>query len=80
MGAPSSSVLSEIYLQLLEHTEFIIILKANNILGYFSYVHDILIAYNKVYRVFNSLVPLVKFNMEKNDNKISFLDITIQKK
>jgi hypothetical protein len=60
MGAPSSAFLSEIYLQLVEHTEFILILKQNNILGYFSFVHDILIAYNKVYRVFNSLVPLAK--------------------
>jgi hypothetical protein len=87
MGAPSSAVLPEIYLQLLEHTDFIKILIQNNILGYFRCVHDILIAYKKeitdiyiVYRAFNSLVPTVKFNMEtENDNKISFLYITIQR-
>jgi hypothetical protein len=47
MGAPSSAILFEIYLQHLKHTEIINILIQNNIFGYFRYVDDILIAHNK---------------------------------
>jgi hypothetical protein len=70
MGAPTSAILSEIYLQNLECTKIIKILTDNNILGYFRYVDDILIVYNddftdihKVYKTFNSLAPTIKFTM-----------------
>jgi hypothetical protein len=87
MGAPTSAILSEIYLQQLEHTMTVDILIQNNILGYFRYVDDILIVYNnqltdihKVYSDFNSLVSTIKFSMEtETDSKINFLDITTQK-
>jgi hypothetical protein len=46
VGAPTSSTLSEIYLQHVEHTAIHELLIRNNILGYFRYVGDILIAYN----------------------------------
>jgi hypothetical protein len=36
-GAPSSSVLSEIFLQYLESTQIIDVLISNSILGYFRY-------------------------------------------
>jgi hypothetical protein len=42
MGAPSSAILSEIYLQHLEHTKIIDIL-TQHIMGYFRYVDDILV-------------------------------------
>jgi hypothetical protein len=47
MGAPTSSVLSEIYLQHLENTEIYNLLIKHNIEGYFRYVDDILIIYNE---------------------------------
>jgi hypothetical protein len=87
MGAPTSAILSEIYLQHVEHTKIINILTQNNILGYFRYIDDILISYNcvytdiyKVFNPFNTLIPTIKFTMEREtDIKINFLNITIQK-
>jgi hypothetical protein len=87
MGAPTSAVLSEIYLQNLECNKITKILTDNNILGYFRYVDDILIVYNEnhtdiheVHTSFNNLAPTVRFTIEKEtDNKINFLDITISK-
>jgi hypothetical protein len=46
LGAPTSSILSEIYLRYVEHTKISKILIHHNILGYFRYVDDILIAFN----------------------------------
>ena len=46
MGATTSSILSEIYLQYIEHIEIHNILQQHNIIGYFRYVGDILIFYN----------------------------------
>jgi hypothetical protein len=87
MGAPTSAILSEIYLQNLECTKIIKVLTDNNVLGYFRYVDDILIVYNdtstdvqEVYRAFNSLTTTIRFTTEnETDNKIKFLDITIHK-
>jgi hypothetical protein len=87
MGAPSSSILSEVFLQYLESTQIIDVLTNNNIRGYFRYVDDILIIYNdditdidKVHGEFNNLAPTIKFSIEKeHNNKIDFLDITINK-
>jgi len=42
MGAPTSSILSELYTQHIEHTVFSPILRKCRILGYFRYVNDIL--------------------------------------
>jgi hypothetical protein len=87
MGAPSSALLSEIFLQHLEITEVYNILMQYRILGYFWYVDDILIVFNSditdihaVNRAFNTLAPSLKFTMELESNhKINFLDITIAK-
>jgi len=46
MGAPTSSVLSEIYLQFMENTKLYTILLQNNNLCYFRYVDGILIVHN----------------------------------
>jgi hypothetical protein len=43
MGAPTSSLFSEIYLQHLETTLIVDILLQYHIVGYFRYVDDILI-------------------------------------
>jgi hypothetical protein len=88
MGAPTSSVLPEIYLQFMEHTELYTILMQNNILGYFRYVDDISIIYNEtttnideLLDSFNNAFPTMTFTIEKEvDNSINFLDITIHKK
>ena len=86
MGAPTSSVLSEIYLQFMEHNKLYTILLQNNILGYIRYVDDILIVYNdsntdsdKLLVHSHNAIPTKIFSIEKeSDNCIKFLDITVQ--
>jgi hypothetical protein len=88
IGAPSSVVLSEVYLQHLEHTEIIKIITQHNILGYFRYVDDSLMVYDEnstdiheVHIAFNNLAPTIKYTIEtETDNNINFLDIAIQNK
>jgi hypothetical protein len=72
MGAPTSAILSEIYLQFLENYVRFNILKTHNIKGYFRYVDDILIIYNttesNIYDVlndFNQISP----NRRRNTTK-----------
>jgi len=87
MGAPTSSLLSEIVLQHMEHNAIYNILTLNNILGYFRYVDDILIVYNKshtnihkVHKEFNNINNDIQFTIEEEiNNSINFLDITIKK-
>jgi hypothetical protein len=45
-GAPSSSVLSELYLQFLEHNEILKIISDHKIINYARYVDDIIIIYD----------------------------------
>jgi hypothetical protein len=87
MGAPTSSILSEVYLQYMENTTICELLIKHKVEGYFRYVDNNLVMYkdNKtnIYRVledFNNLVPSMKFTLEKEqNNKNNFLDITITK-
>jgi hypothetical protein len=46
MGAPSSAILAEIFLQNNEHNEIYKILRKHKIEGYFRYVDDKLIIYD----------------------------------
>jgi hypothetical protein len=88
MGAPTSSVFSEIYLQYIENKKLYDILIEHHIQGYFRYVDGILIVYNEnktnihnVLDAFNNTVPNLKFTLEEEvNNKINFLDVTITKK
>ena len=71
MGPPTSSILSEIYLQYIQHTEMYNILQQHNIIGYFRYVDDILIVYNdkdmniqNVLEQFNNISPTLNFTIE----------------
>jgi hypothetical protein len=88
MGAPTSSIFSEIYLKYIENTKIIDILLEHHILGYVRYVDDVLILYKNdatsIYDVidtFNNIIPNIKFTMEDvKQNKINFLGITIAKK
>jgi len=87
MGSPTSSALSEIYLQFIENMKLHTILIQNKILGYFRYVNDILIVYNDtdtdvdvLLDLFNNTLPTMTFSMEEEiNNSINFLDIMIHK-
>ena len=87
MGAPTSSILSEIYLQHLENTPIFNILRNSGIEGYFRYVDDILLIYyenrtdiGEIVHFFNELTPNLNFTLEQEvDNKLHFLDISIMK-
>jgi hypothetical protein len=46
MGAPTSAIITEIFIQYLEHTKIIETLKKHHIIDYYRYVDDILIVYN----------------------------------
>jgi len=47
MGAPTSSILSEFYLQHQENSRIYDLLRNHNIAGYFRYVEDNLIIYDE---------------------------------
>ena len=87
MGAPTSSILSEIYMQYIESNTIYDALRKHSIEGYFRYVDDILLVYNdsktdikEVLKEFNNITPKLRFTLEKEkNNKINFLDITIIK-
>jgi len=85
MGAPTSSILSEVYLQYMENTTVYELLIKLKVEDYFRYVDNILVMYKddkNIHRVledFNNLIPNMKFTLEKEYNKINFLDITITK-
>lgn len=87
MGAPTSSILSEFYLQHLENQQIYDLLLNHKIEGYFRYVDDILIIYNEdntnienLLNHFNNLTPKLKFTIENETNQqINFMDITISR-
>lgn len=85
MGAPTSSILSEFYLQHLEIQQICDLLLHHRVEGYFRFVDDILIIYNEdntdienLLNHFNNLTPTLKFTIEKESNRqLHFMDITI---
>ena len=87
MGAPTSALISQIYLQCIEHTLLIDTHTNNNILGYFRYVDDILIVHNNestnidpVLQQFNDITNKLHFTIEKgNNNILNILDISIHR-
>jgi len=87
MGAPTSSILSEFYLQHLENSKIYDILLNFNIMGYFRYVDDLLIIYNEretdiedLLYYFNNIAPKLNFTIEKETRgSINFLDLTIHR-
>jgi hypothetical protein len=73
MGAPTSSVLSKIYLQYLEHTTIFDAPIQQNITGYYRYVDDILLIYDtrhtgieKFLDQFNKIYKGVSLHWNKN--------------
>jgi hypothetical protein len=76
MGAPTSAILAEIYIQNTEHTQIYDILIKQHIIAYFRYVDDILIVYDSkktniddTINDFNKLQPKIKFTIEKENKK-----------
>ena len=72
MGAPTSSSLSEVYLQHLESTKMSDIFRNHQLIGYFIYVDNTLIIYKdnltniqETLRLFNNISPTLTFTMEK---------------
>jgi len=87
MGAPSSSILSEIFLQHAEHSHLPYLTQKHKIINYFRYVDDILLIYDStqtniqtILENFKSIYPNLTFTGEtEHENVLSFLDITIHK-
>ena len=69
MGAPTSSVFSEVYLKQTENTEIVANLLGHHIIGYFLYVDDIhsvktnTTNIHDFLKLFNNIMPTTKFNM-----------------
>jgi hypothetical protein len=87
MGALTSAIIAETYLQNLEHNQIYSLLTKHKIIGYFRYVDDILIVYDKnkthidtMITKFNTLYPTINFTIENEENKkLNFLDQTIHR-
>jgi hypothetical protein len=87
MGTPSSALLSEIYLQHLEHNQVLDLLKKHKIISYHRYVDDKLIVYNTLHMDinktlidFNNVLRKMQFiDEEENNNQINFIDLSISR-
>ena len=87
MGAPTSGIIAEYFLQHLEGTCINSLLRKHKIAAYFRYVDDILLIYDSLHTNinciqddFNNIHQNMKFTAElESDNKINFLDTTIQR-
>jgi hypothetical protein len=80
MGAPTSAILAETFIQHMEHKHRYPILKTQEIISYYTYVDDILMTKtnNEQTTEFNNIQPSIKFTTEKEQHKeINCLDITI---
>jgi hypothetical protein len=88
MGAPTSAILAEAYLQYVEHKQLYSILMKCQIIGYCRYVDDILMIYNQKKTntdessaEYNKQRTNTKFIIEKEQHEsIYFLDRTIYRK
>jgi hypothetical protein len=82
MGAPSSSIISEIFLQYIEHTHLPSIALKHNLLDYHRYVDDILLIehtdIHSILKDFNSIHNKLQFTHEtETHNTLNYLDISI---
>jgi hypothetical protein len=76
IGAPTSSALSEIYLQFMENTKIFDILRRSRVEGYYRYVDDILIIYDKnhinieeVQKSFSDIATGLHFTLEREEDQ-----------
>jgi hypothetical protein len=87
MGAPSSSILAEIFLQYVENSHLAHLAQKHRIINYFRYVDDILLIFNPnhtdiqvILTDFNSLQPKLHFTAEiEQNNTLNYLDVSIHK-
>ena len=87
MGPPSSGLISELFLQQMEHKHLTHLSTKRKIIKYFRYVDDILIIFDSnhtdiqaILTDFNTLHSNLKFTAEtETDNMINYLDVTIHR-
>jgi len=87
MGAPSSGLISEQFLQQIEHIHLAHLSTKHKIIEYFRYVDDILLIFysnhtdiQAILTDFNAIHPSLKFMAEtETDNTINYLDVTIHR-
>ena len=87
MGAPSSGLIAEFFLQYIEHLHLPLLTKKHKIIDYCRYVDDILIIFDinhsNIYDItndFNSLHPKLHFTAETEiDRNLNYLDISIHR-
>jgi hypothetical protein len=86
MGARTSALLAEIFLQYMDYNKIYTVLHTNNIIRYYRYVDSILICImnntdtDKTLADFNNVHPKLQFTLQKERNShINFLDITIHR-
>jgi hypothetical protein len=87
MGAPTSGIIAEFFLQHLEDAHLEHLTMKHKITAYFRFVDDILISYdshrtniNSIQIDFNRIHPNMKFTVETEaNNRINYLDVTIHR-
>ena len=87
MGAPSSGLIAEIFLQHIEHTHLAHLTQKHRIINYCRYVDNILLIYNSTHTSiqmiledFNALHPKLQFTAEvEKDNNLNYLDISLHR-
>ena len=87
MGAPSSGLIAEIFLQHLEHTHLPHIACKHKIVDYCRYVDDIFLIFDathtnirEITKDFNDLHHTIQFMAEiEMNHKLNYLDITIHR-
>jgi len=85
MGAPSSGLIAEMFLQQIEHSHLTNLTQKHKIINYCRYVDDILIIFDpnhsdiqEILDDFNSLHPKLRFTAEtEHDCTLNFLDLSI---
>jgi hypothetical protein len=85
MGAPSSGLIAEIFLQHIERSQLTYLTHKHNIINYCRYMDDIILIFDsnhsntqKILNDFNSLHPKLLFTAEtEKDHTLNFLDISI---
>jgi hypothetical protein len=87
MGAPTSTIILEVYIQNLEQKQIYPILVKHQLTEYFRYVDDILVIYDQTktnidqtLAYFNEQLPTIKFTIEKESQiSINFVDLIINR-
>jgi hypothetical protein len=86
MGAPTSAILAEVFMQHQEHNYISKILQKQDVIDYYRYVDDMLIVYDddhtnidNMLKEFNSTHPNIQYTIEKQtNNTLNYLDISIE--